>query len=166
MAKLPRDRTERVGEPARIGVLNGPNLNLLGSREPHHYGTRTLAEIESLLRERAGADGVSLTFFQSNDEGEIVDWVQANTDAVDAWLVNAAALTHTSVALRDALDGSGRPFVEVHLSNVFAREPFRHTSLLSDLAIGVIAGFRASSYLFGLEALIRHLRRSAGAGAE
>ncbi len=153
-------------EPIRIGVLNGPNLNLLGRREPHHYGTRTLAEIESLLRERADAGGVSLIFLQSNDEGEIVDWVQANTGAVDAWLVNAAALTHTSVALRDALAGSGRPFVEVHLSNVFAREPFRHTSLLSDLAIGVITGFRDSSYLFGLEALIQHLRRSAEAKAE
>ncbi len=153
-------------ERIRIGVLNGPNLNLLGRREPHHYGTQTLAEIESLLRERADAGGASLIFLQSNDEGEIVDWVQANTDAVDAWLVNAAALTHTSVALRDALAGSGRPFVEVHLSNVFAREPFRHTSLLSDLAIGVITGFRVSSYLFGLEALIRHLCGSAGAEAE
>ena len=152
-------------EPIRIGVLNGPNLNLLGRREPHHYGTRTLAEIESLLRERADAGGASLMFLQSNDEGEIVDWVQANTDAVDAWLVNAAALTHTSVALRDALAGSDRPFVEVHLSNVFAREPFRHTSLLSDLAIGVITGFRVSSYLFGLEALIQHLRGSGEAEA-
>ncbi|WP_419948206.1 type II 3-dehydroquinate dehydratase [Candidatus Palauibacter sp.] len=141
----------------RIGVLNGPNLNLLGHREPLHYGTRTLADIEALLLARAEANGAELTFFQSNDEGEIVDWVQATGDRVDAWLVNAAALTHTSVALRDALAGSDRPFVEVHLSNVFAREPFRHTSLLSDLAIGVIAGFRASSYLFGLEALLRHL---------
>ena len=149
-----------------IGVLNGPNLNLLGRREPRHYGTRTLADIESLLRERAGAHDVSLVCFQSNDEGEIVDWVQEHTDAVQAWLVNAAALTHTSVALRDALAGSGRPFVEVHLSNVFARESFRHTSLLSDLAIGVIAGFRASSYVFGLDALVEHLRGSAGAGAE
>ncbi len=153
-----------MSAPLRIGVLNGPNLNLLGRREPRHYGTQTLAEIEALLQERAETCDVSLAFHQSNDEGEIVDWVQSKTDAVDAWLVNAAALTHTSVALRDALAGSGRPFVEVHLSNVFAREPFRHTSLLSDLAIGVIAGFRASSYLFGLDALIQHLRGSAGAG--
>lgn len=151
----------------RIGVLNGPNLNLLGRREPRHYGTQTLAEIEALLRARADGRGVELTFFQSNDEGEIVDWVQANSDLVDAWLVNAAAFTHTSVALRDALAGSDRPFVEVHLSNVYAREPFRHTSFLSDLAIGVIAGFRASSYLFGLEALIQHFeaRGTPGAGA-
>ena len=148
----------------RIGVLNGPNLNLLGQREPRHYGTQTLAEIEALLRARADAKGAELTFFQSNDEGEIVDWVQATSDRVDAWLVNAAALTHTSVALRDALAGSARPFVEVHLSNVFAREPFRHTSLLSDLALGVIAGFRASSYVFGLEALLRHLETRGGTG--
>ncbi len=149
----------------RIGVLNGPNLNLLGRREPDHYGTQTLAEIEALLVERAEASAAELTFFQSNDEGDIVDWVQTNADLVDGWLVNAAALTHTSVALRDALAGSDRPFVEVHLSNIFAREPFRHTSLLSDLAIGVIAGFRASSYLFGLEALVRVLQGRGEAGA-
>ncbi len=141
----------------RLGVLNGPNLNLLGQREPEHYGTRTLADIERLLGERARARGIELTFFQSNDEGEIVDWVQAEAEAVDGWIVNAAALTHTSIALRDALAASRRPFVEVHLSNIYAREPFRHRSVLSDLAIGVIAGFRASSYLFGLEALADHL---------
>ena len=150
----------------RIGVLNGPNLNLLGRREPQHYGSQTLAEIEALLRARAEARGAALTFLQSNDEGDIVDWVQANSDGVDGWLVNAAALTHTSVALRDALAGSGRPFVEVHLSNVFAREPFRHTSLLSDLAIGVIAGFRASSYVFGLEALLQHVEANQAPGTD
>lgn len=142
----------------RIGVLNGPNLNLLGRREPRHYGARTLPEIEALLRARANEEGVSLTFFQSNVEGEIVDWVQETAEVVDAWLVNAAALTHTSVALRDAIAASDRPFVEVHLSNVFAREPFRHRSLLADLAIGVITGFRSHSYLLGLEALVRYLR--------
>ncbi|MCG8469925.1 MAG: type II 3-dehydroquinate dehydratase [Gemmatimonadetes bacterium] len=147
----------------KIGVLNGPNLNLLGKREPEHYGGQTLAEIEALLEERARADGSELVFFQSNDEGDLVDWVQQEADRVDGWIVNAAALTHTSVALRDALAGSGRPFVEVHLSNVYAREPFRHTSLLADRALGVIAGFRASSYVFGLEALTAHLRaREAG----
>lgn len=147
-----------MADAPRIGVLNGPNLNLLGQREPAHYGTMTLAEIEALLDARADELGVELRFFQSNDEGEIVDWVQDTTSDVEAWLVNAAALTHTSVALRDALAGSGHPFVEVHLSNVYAREPFRHRSMLADLAIGVIAGFRASSYLFGLEALADHLR--------
>ena len=140
-----------------IAILNGPNLNLLGQREPEHYGTRTLADIEALLRRRAESDAVDLVFFQSNDEGEIVDWIQHTAPEVDAWLVNAAALTHTSVALRDALAQSGLPFVEVHLSNVFAREPFRHRSMLSDLALGVITGFKASSYVFGLEALIEHL---------
>ncbi len=147
----------------RIGVLNGPNLNLLGRREPQHYGTRTLADIEMILRERAGTRAVDLIFFQSNDEGDIVDWIQANAGGVDGWLVNAAALTHTSVALRDALAASDRPFVEVHLSNVFAREPFRHRSLLSDLALGVIAGFRSSSYVFGLDALVDHLEGHPGA---
>lgn len=145
----------------RIGVLNGPNLNLLGQREPQHYGSRTLADIEVTLAEEAAGAGAELVFFQSNDEGEIVDWVQEQTAEVDGWVVNAAALTHTSVALRDALAASDRPFVEVHLSNVYAREPFRHRSLLSDLALGVIAGFRASSYVFGLKALIEHLRDGA-----
>ena len=141
----------------RIGVLNGPNLNLLGQRDSSHYGTDTLADIEDKLRETASGRGLQLLFFQSNDEGELVDWVQVETGNVDGWLVNAAAFTHTSVALRDALAASGLPFVEVHLSNVYAREPFRRRSMLSDVAIGVIAGFRSSSYLFGLEALADHL---------
>lgn len=145
----------------RIAVLNGPNLNLLGAREPEHYGSLTLSEIEDRLREVATGRDVDLEFFQSNDEGALVDHVQERGPEVDAWLVNAAAFTHTSVALRDALQGSGRPFVEVHLSNVYAREPFRHTSLLADLAIGVIAGFRAQSYVFGLQALVDHLEAQA-----
>jgi len=144
----------------RIGVLNGPNLNLLGQRQPVHYGTDTLADIEAVLREKGAVRGVELLFFQSNDEEELVDWVQMKTEKVDGWLVNAAAFTHTSVALRDALVASDRPFVEVHLSNVYAREPFRHHSLLSDLAVGVIAGFKSSSYLFGLEALAEYLEEN------
>ena len=140
--------------------MNGPNLNLLGQRQPEYYGTDTLADIEDALRQRGGVRGLELLFFQSNDEGELVDWVQMKTEKVDGWLVNAAALTHTSVALRDALAASGHPFVEVHLSNVYAREPFRHHSLLSDLAVGVIAGFKSSSYLFGLEALVDHLEEN------
>tara|TARA_B100000745_G_scaffold161644_1_gene105765 strand:+ start:25 stop:471 length:447 start_codon:yes stop_codon:yes gene_type:complete len=144
----------------RIGVLNGPNLNLLGQRQPVHYGTDTLADIESVLREKGAVWGLELLFFQSNDEEELVDWVQMKTEKVDGWLVNAAAFTHTSVALRDALAASDRPFVEVHLSNVYAREPFRHHSLLSDLAVGVIAGFKSSSYLFGLEALAEYLEEN------
>jgi len=140
-----------------LGVLNGPNLNLLGTRDPKHYGTLSLAEIEERLRRMADARDAALEFFQSNDEGELVDWVQDRSPHVDGWLVNAAALTHTSVSLRDALAASRRPFVEVHLSNVYAREPFRHTSMLSDIALGVVAGFRFSSYAFGLEALIDHV---------
>ncbi|MDH3735349.1 MAG: type II 3-dehydroquinate dehydratase [Gemmatimonadota bacterium] len=142
----------------RIGVLNGPNLNLLGTREPEHYGTLTLAEIERRIGQVADEASAEIECFQSNDEGTLVDWVQARAPSIDGWLVNAAALTHTSVALRDAIQASGRPFVEVHLSNVYAREPFRHTSLLADLAIGVIAGFRVDSYVFGLRALIGHLQ--------
>ena len=144
----------------RIGVLNGPNLNLLGQRQPVHYGTDTLADIEAVLREKGAVRGLELLFFQSNDEEELVDWVQMKTEKVDGWLVNAAAFTHTSVALRDALAASDRPFVEVHLSNVYAREPFRHHSLLSDLAVGVIAGFKSSSYLFGLEALADYIEEN------
>ena len=143
----------------RIGVLNGPNLNLLGKREPEHYGRRTLDEIESLLRDRAaaGSDEVELLFFQSNEEGALVDWLQETAPSLDGLLVNAAAFTHTSVALRDALAGADRPFVELHLSNVHAREPFRRRSVIADLAIGVVAGFRENSYLLALDALTDYL---------
>lgn len=140
-------------------MVHGPNLNLLGKREPEHYGDASLADIDRSLRERAVKRSIELEFFQSNDEGELIDWIQGAAGRVDGWIVNAAGLTHTSVALRDALAASAKPFVEVHLSNVYAREPFRHRSLLSDIAIGVIAGFRASSYLFGLEGLADRLER-------
>ncbi len=142
----------------KIGVVQGPNLNLLGRREPEHYGRRTLAEIEASLRRRAADHQVELASIQSNHEGVLVDWVHEQADAVAGWLVNAGALTHTSLALRDALAGSGRPFVEVHLSNVYAREPFRRSSVLAELAVGVVAGFRERSYLLGLDALVGHLR--------
>lgn len=141
----------------RIGVLNGPNLNRLGSREPEHYGTRTLPEIEEMLRGRAADADAELFFFQSNHEGELVDWIQEHAGSVDGWIVNAGSLTHGSWTLRDALVGSGLPFVEVHLSNVFGREPFRRDSVLAERAIGVIAGFREHSYRLGLEALLAHL---------
>lgn len=146
---------------ARIAVLNGPNLNLLGTRDPEQYGSLTLDEIETRMRARISDRPVELEFFQSNDEGDLVSHIQARASEVDGWVVNAAGLTHTSVSLRDALEAAERPFVEVHLSNVYAREPFRRTSLLADLAVGVIAGFRVSSYLFGLEGLIRHLESTA-----
>lgn len=141
----------------RIGVLNGPNLDRLGGRDPEQYGRRTLAEIEAVLRDRAAHHGAEIDFFQSNHEGALVDWIAERAAEVDGWLVNAAALTHTSLALRDALAAAGRPFVELHLSNVFAREPFRHRSTLADLAVGVIAGFRARSYTMALDALVAHL---------
>ncbi|MFQ5890278.1 MAG: type II 3-dehydroquinate dehydratase [Gemmatimonadota bacterium] len=142
----------------RIGVLHGPNLNLLGAREDTHYGGRSLEEIEAMLRERALKLAVEVVSVQSNHEGELIDWVQQRSPEVSGWLINAGGYTHTSVALRDALVASRRPFVEVHLSNVLAREPFRRRSLLADRAVGVIAGFRANSYLLGLTALVEHLR--------
>jgi 3-dehydroquinate dehydratase II len=141
----------------RIGVVHGPNLNLLGTRDADTYGSTPLDGIEALLRERAAERNVEITSVQSNHEGALIDWIQERSDDVRGWLVNAGALTHTSVGLRDALAASGRPFVEVHLSNIFSREDFRRESLLADLAVGVIAGFRANSYLLGLDALIDHL---------
>lgn len=142
---------------ATVGVVHGPNLNLLGRREPDLYGDLTLEEIEERLRARARELDAEVVTFQSNGEGELVDWIQARADEVDGWLVNAGGLTHTSVALRDALVASGRPFVEVHLSNVFAREDFRGRSLLADAAVGLVTGFRARSYLLGLEGLLTRL---------
>ena len=141
----------------RIGVLHGPNLNLLGRRDPARYGTLPLAEIDVLLKKQARLRGVDVIAFQSNHEGELIDWIHERMDDVAGWIVNPAALGHTSYALRDALEASARPFVEVHLSNVYAREPFRGRSVLAELALGVVAGFGAGSYLAALEALISHL---------
>ena len=141
----------------RIGVLNGPNLQRLGSREPEHYGTRTLPEIEEMLRARASQADAEIFFFQSNHEGELIDWIEEHAGSLDGFVVNAGALTHGSWPLRDALVGAERPFVEVHLSNIFAREPFRRDSVLASRAIGVVAGFRELSYVLGLEALVAHL---------
>jgi 3-dehydroquinate dehydratase-2 len=141
---------------ARILVLNGPNLNLLGSREPGLYGQDTLADIEQRL---AGlATGHELACFQSNAESALIERIhQAGADRVDFILINPAALTHTSIALRDALLGVKIPFIEVHLSNVFAREPFRHRSYLSDIAVGVISGLGAHGYELALAAALRRL---------
>ena len=137
----------------RVLVLNGPNLNLLGTREPGIYGAFTLADIETRLRERAG-ERAELAFGQSNHEGELVTWIQdAGRDGVGV-ILNAGAYTHTSVALRDAISGSGAIVVEVHISNVHARESFRHRSLIAPVAKGVIAGFGAVSYDLALEALL------------
>jgi 3-dehydroquinate dehydratase-2 len=142
----------------RIAVLNGPNLNLLGQREPEVYGRTTLAEIEALVREAARAHGVELDWFQTNHEGALVDAVQALRGRVDGALINAAALTHSSLALRDALLAVRVPFVELHLSNIFAREPERRHSMIADLALGMVTGFGPQSYLLALEALMGRLR--------
>lgn len=143
----------------RVLVLQGPNLNVLGSREPELYGTLTLSDIETALDALASELGVRLEHTQSNHEGVLVDRIQqAAAEGIEGAIVNAASLTHTSIAIRDALGFARFPFVEVHLSNVHAREPFRHTSLLADLAVGVVAGFRADSYLLGLRGLLPHLR--------
>lgn len=135
-----------------ILVLHGPNLNLLGSREPEHYGRDTLAQIDARLLQRARAAGASLSAFQSNAEADLVNRVQqAAKDGVSFILINPAAYTHTSVALRDALAAVGIPFIEVHLSNVFAREAFRHHSFFSDLAVGVISGLGPLGYELALD---------------
>jgi 3-dehydroquinate dehydratase II len=142
----------------RIAVLNGPNLNLLGQREPEVYGHTTLPEIEALVREAARAHGVELEWFQTNHEGALVDAVQGLRGRVDGALINAAALTHSSLALRDALLAVRVPFVELHLSNIFAREPERRHSMIADLALGMVTGFGAQSYVLALEALMGRLR--------
>jgi 3-dehydroquinate dehydratase-2 len=138
----------------KILFLNGPNLNLLGQREPEVYGRTTLADIEGKVRERAAKTGVGVEFRQSNVEGELVTWIQGAKGSFDVIVLNAAGYTHTSVALRDAISGSGVPTIEVHLSNIHAREEFRHVSLIAPVCRGQIAGFGANSYILALEAAI------------
>ena len=140
-----------------IAVLNGPNLNLLGEREPDVYGRATLQEIEAATRERARALGVDCSWTQTNHEGEFVEAIQALRGRADGAIINAAAFTHTSLALRDAVLAVKVPFVEVHLSNIFAREPERRRSLLADVAVGVVTGFGADSYRLGLEGVVHYL---------
>ena len=135
----------------RIYVLNGPNLNLLGTREPETYGHTTLDELAKGLLERAAQAGAELRFFQSNHEGELVDAVQEQRAWAELFIVNAGAYTHTSIALRDALAACGKPLVEVHLSNIFRREAFRRHSYLSDIAVGVMTGFGPQVYRLALE---------------
>ena len=144
----------------RILLLNGPNLNLLGKREPGIYGSATLDDIVSHLHQVATDEDVTLQHLQSNAEFELVNAIHAAMGEVDFILINPAAFTHTSVALRDALLGVAIPFIEIHLSNVHAREPFRHHSYLSDVAKGVICGLGADGYEFALLAAVRHLRQS------
>ncbi len=145
-----------------ILVIHGPNLNLLGTREPEVYGADTLDSINQQLNQMAQQSGVNLQTFQSNNEGEIVSCIQrAGSDQVDFVIINPAAYTHTSVAIRDAFLATRLPFIEVHLSNVYAREEFRMNSYLSDLAVGVIGGFGKTSYLLALEAAVIHCKQSA-----
>lgn len=150
----------------KIIVVNGPNLNMLGKREPELYGSLTLEEIESFLVSRTGtADGdVSLSFFQSNSEGDIVTAIQQARGKFDGLIINPAAYTHTSVAIRDAILSAGLPAVEVHLSNIYRREDFRHKSFVSGVSLGVVSGFGAESYYLGLLGLVEHLRKE-GAGS-
>jgi len=141
-----------------ILVLHGPNLNLLGTREPGHYGTTTLADINQQLISLGDQLGLEITNFQSNHEGELVDHIQHATGTIDGIVINPAAYTHTSIAIRDALLATHIPFVEVHLSNIHRREEFRHRSMLVDAACGVVAGFGAKSYLLALRGLNETLR--------
>jgi len=138
----------------KILFLNGPNLNLLGGREPSVYGKLTLSEIEVKVRDRAKTLGASIDFRQSNLEGELVDWIQEAKGNFDVIVLNAAAYTHTSIALRDAIAAVGVPAIEIHLSNVHAREEFRHRSVIAPVCKGQITGFGANSYILGLEAAI------------
>jgi len=143
----------------RIAVLNGPNLNLLGTREPELYGKETLADVETRLSIVAKELGVSVEFFQHNGEGELVDKVHALRGKADGALVNAGAYTHTSLALRDALAGVGLPFVEVHITNIYAREPERRHSMLANAAVGVVCGLGVYGYELALRGLTAHLKR-------
>ena len=140
-------------------LINGPNLNLVGKREPSIYGSQTLGDIQEDLLNSALELGAKLQFFQSNSEGEIIDCIQKSVDSIDGILINAGAYTHTSIALRDALLGVAIPYVEVHLSNIYAREDFRHKSFLSDKALGLVCGFGPISYQLALQAIVSYLKR-------
>ncbi len=136
-----------------ILVLNGPNLNLLGVREPALYGSATLGDVEEACHERAAMLGCVVDFRQSNHEGQLIDWIQEARGSAAGIVINAGAYTHTSVAIHDALRTADLPVIEVHLSNVFKREPFRHHSYISDVAVGVICGFGTNSYVLAIEGL-------------
>jgi 3-dehydroquinate dehydratase-2 len=138
----------------KILFLNGPNLNLLGQREPQIYGKTTLADLEAMVRQQATARGATVDFRQTNLEGELVGWIQEAKGTFDVIVLNAAAYTQTSIALRDAIAATGVPTIEIHLSNIHAREEFRHKSLIAGVCKGQIAGFGANSYLLGLEAAV------------
>jgi 3-dehydroquinate dehydratase-2 len=144
----------------KLLVLHGPNLNLLGKREPDVYGSLTMEEINQSISHLAADLGCTVAFFQSNSEGSLIDAIQASPEEFDGILINPAAYTHTSIAIRDALSSVQLPFVEVHLSNIHRRESFRHISLTASLAVGQICGFGRDSYLLGLRALFSHLKNA------
>ena len=146
-----------MAKPKKILVLNGPNLNLLGKRQPEIYGKATLAEIEQQVRALAQELKVEVDFRQSNSEGELVTWIQQAVGKFGAILINPAAYTHTSLAMRDAISAVGIPVIEIHLSNIHKREPFRHHSFIAEVAVGQIVGFGLQSYLIGLRAAVAQL---------
>jgi len=150
--------------PLRILVMHGPNLNLLGVREPEHYGLQNLAAINEEMVSLGDELGCEIATFQSNHEGELVERIhQAATEHIDGIVINPAAYTHTSVALRDALLGCRIPFVEVHLSNIYRREEFRHRSMLADIATGMVSGFGPASYRLALQGMVEYLRSNKAA---
>ncbi len=146
----------------RILLINGPNLNLLGQRQPEIYGSTTLQQIEDRVRKRAEELGVEINAFQSNEEGGIIDFLQRESPSADGALINPGALTHYSLALRDALEATRLPFVEVHISNIHAREEFRHHSVLADIAVGQVSGLGWRGYLAALDSLVAILKERSG----
>ena len=146
----------------RILLIHGPNLNTLGKRKPEVYGRRTLADIENAVQERARALGVEVTAFQSNHEGALIDFIQEQAGEAAGIIMNPGAFTHYSIALRDAVEGCELPLIEVHISNVYAREPFRHTSVIAPVALGQIAGLGWRGYLAALDTLVAILQERRG----
>jgi 3-dehydroquinate dehydratase-2 len=146
----------------RLLVLHGPNLNLLGTREPEIYGTMTLSALDDLIRAAAKEAGTEADIRQSNDEGELISWIQAARGRYDALVINAAAYTHTSIAIRDAIAAVEIPAVDVHLSNIHRREAFRRRSYVAQVAVGQVSGFGAHSYVLGIQAAVHHLRGRKG----
>ena len=140
-------------------LINGPNLNLVGTREPSIYGSQTLEDIQEELLDLAKELDTNLKFFQSNSEGEMIDCIHESVGSIDGILINAGGYTHTSISLRDALLGVGIPYVEVHLSNIYSREKFRHNSFLSDKALGLVCGFGSNSYQLALQGIVSYLKR-------